>query len=115
MIFSEELRRRRQVMGFGQTAFAMRIRRAAAERGWSEPDIDGNTVSRWEGGRQVPDAFHQVLIGDVLGVTHAEIASWRRPLRAPGRMTPVRRREFLRLSTGVAGSALLDGWRLVSE
>jgi tetratricopeptide (TPR) repeat protein len=30
-------------------------------------------------------------------------------------MAPVRRREFLRLSTGVAGGALLDGWRLVHE
>jgi transcriptional regulator with XRE-family HTH domain len=67
MIFSEELRRRRQAMGLGQIAFAMRIRQAAAQRGWSEPALDGNTVSRWEGGRQMPDAFHQVLLGDVLG------------------------------------------------
>ncbi len=115
MIYSEELRRRRQALGLGQVAFAMKIRRAAAQHRWSEPALDGNTVSRWEAGRQMPDAFHQVLIGDVLGLTAAGIATWQRSVMTTARMTPVRRREFLRFGTGVASGALLDGWRLASQ
>lgn len=104
--FSDELRKRRVARGWGQVAFAMELRRAARRMGMSEPSVDGNTVSRWERGKQLPDPFYQVLICKAFGVLPLELGLGQALARPSARIEPVKRREFLSYGAGLATSAL---------
>jgi tetratricopeptide (TPR) repeat protein len=78
---------------------AIEVRKLAVKKGWAEPSVDGNTVSRWERGIQLPNRFYQVLLAETFGVHPAELGL-NGPLRR--RLDPVKRREFLR---GIVGAA----------
>jgi tetratricopeptide (TPR) repeat protein len=106
--FPDELRKRRLGRAWGQVAFAMELRRAARRIGVPEPSVDGNTVSRWERGKQWPDSFYQVLIGEALGLSRDELGLGQPPDRPSARIHPVKRREFFSYGASVAAAAALD-------
>ncbi|HZV50602.1 MAG TPA: helix-turn-helix transcriptional regulator [Candidatus Dormibacteraeota bacterium] len=70
--FGAELKARREARGWSLTKMALLIQRAAERRG-SSTRTDGNTVSRWERGRQRVDGFTQELISEVLGWPRSEM------------------------------------------
>jgi transcriptional regulator with XRE-family HTH domain len=71
--FRNELRARRETRGWSQLQLAMAVRRTAVKLGWREPAIDGNAVSRWERGDQLPSPAYQDLICLTLGVQAREL------------------------------------------
>lgn len=84
--FPEELRRRRLERGWTQVALAMRLRRAGENMGMDVTGLDGNTVSRWECGRQWPEPHHQLVICKVTGAKNEELGLAKGPPRTIHRL-----------------------------
>jgi transcriptional regulator with XRE-family HTH domain len=104
--FPVELRARREAKGWDQLTLAMKVRKAAVRKGWPEPNIDGNTISRWERGRQHPDRFYRLLLCEVLEADARELGLDQPPA---GKLDPVKRRDFLRYLAVAGGSGVGPG------